>query len=46
MFEKRKIQKEIKKCQKTIEEIEKKRARSQAALVQAVLLQEKTNEKP
>lgn len=44
MFEKRKIKKEIKKCQKTIEQIEKKRARSQAALVQAVLLQEKTND--
>lgn len=44
MFKKRKIAREIKKCQKTIEEIEKKRARSQAALVQAVLLQEKTND--
>lgn len=44
MFEKRKLKREIKKCQKTIEEIEKKRARSQAALVQAVLLQEKTND--
>lgn len=44
MFEKLKLKKEIKKCQKTIEEIERKRARSQAALVQAVLLQEETNE--
>lgn len=44
MFEKRKLKKEIKKCQKTIEEIEKRRARSQAALVQAILLQEKTND--
>lgn len=44
MFEKMKLKKEIKKCQKTIEEIEKKRSRSQAALVQAVLLQEKTND--
>lgn len=44
MFEKQKLKKEIKKCQKTIEEIERKRARSQAALVQAVLLQEETKE--
>lgn len=44
MFEKRKLKKEIKKCQNTIEQIERKRARSQAALVQAVLLQEETND--
>ena len=44
MFEKRKIMKEIKKCRKTIEEIEKKRSRSQSALVQAILLQEEPNE--
>lgn len=43
-FERKKLEKEIKKCRKTIEEIEKKRARSQAALVQAVLLQEETND--
>lgn len=44
MFEKRKLAKEIKKCQKTIEEIERKRSRSQSALVQAILLQEEPNE--
>lgn len=44
MFEKRKIMKKIKKCRKTIEEIEKKRSRSQSALVQAILLQEEPNE--
>ena len=44
MFEKRKLMKEIKKCRKTIEEIERKRSRSQSALVQAILLQEEPNE--
>jgi hypothetical protein len=44
MFEKRKLKKEIKKCRATIEEIERKRSRSQSALVQAVLLQEEPNE--
>lgn len=44
MFEKRKLEKEIKKCRATIEEIERKRARSQSALVQAILLQEEPNE--
>lgn len=44
MFEKRKLKKEIKKCRKTIEEIERKRSRSQSALVQAILLQEEPKE--
>lgn len=44
MFEKRKYEKEIKKCRQTIEEIERKRSRSQSALVQAILLQEEPNE--
>jgi hypothetical protein len=44
MFEKRKLEKEIKKCRATIEEIERKRSRSQSALVQAILLQEEPNE--
>ena len=39
-----KLKKEIKLCQQTIEEIERKRSRSQSALVQAVLLQETPNE--
>ena len=44
MFEKKKYKKEIKKCLATIEEIERKRSRSQSALVQAILLQEEPNE--
>lgn len=44
MFEKRKLEKEIKRCRVTIEEIERKRSRSQSALVQAILLQEEPNE--
>ncbi|MBO6140773.1 MAG: hypothetical protein K6F91_09925 [Ruminococcus sp.] len=44
MSEKSKLKKEIKICQQTIEEIERKRSRSQSALVQAVLLQETPNE--
>lgn len=44
MFEKEKYKKEIKKCSVTIEEIERKRSRSQSALVQAILLQEEPNE--
>lgn len=44
MFEKKKLKKEIIKCRKTIEEIERKRSRSQSALVQAILLQEEPNE--
>ncbi len=43
--EKRKLKKEIKLCQQTIEEIERKRSRSQSALVQAVLLQETPDER-
>ena len=42
--EKRKLKKEIKICMQTIEEIERKRSRSQSALVQAVLLQETPEE--
>lgn len=37
-MEKRKIKKEIKVCLQTINEIERRRSRSQAALVQAILL--------
>ncbi|MBR6046253.1 MAG: hypothetical protein IKP47_11515 [Ruminococcus sp.] len=44
MGEKRKLKKEIKICRQTIEEIERKRSRSQSALVQAVLLQEEPDE--
>ena len=43
--EKRKLKKEIKICRQTIEEIERKRSRSQSALVQAVLLQETPDER-
>lgn len=43
--EKRKLKKEIKLCMQTIEEIERKRSRSQSALVQAVLLQETPDER-
>lgn len=43
--EKRKLKKEIKICMQTIEEIERKRSRSQSALVQAVLLQETPDER-
>ena len=42
---KRKLKKEIKICRQTIEEIERKRSRSQSALVQAVLLQETPDER-
>ena len=44
MFEEKKYKKEIKRCRATIEEIERKRSRSQSALVQAILLQEEPNE--
>ena len=43
--EKRRLKKEIKICRLTIEEIERKRSRSQSALVQAVLLQETPDER-
>jgi hypothetical protein len=43
--EKQKLKKEIKICRQTIEEIERKRSRSQSALVQAVLLQETPDER-
>ena len=45
MSEKSKLKKEIKICRQTIEEIERKRSRSQSALVQAVLLQETPDER-
>ncbi|MCR5121667.1 MAG: hypothetical protein K6B74_04530 [Ruminococcus sp.] len=45
MSEKSKLKKEIKVCRQTIEEIERKRARSQSALVQAILLQEEPDER-
>ncbi len=41
---KRKLKKEIKLCMQTINEMERKRSRSQSALVQAVLLQETPDE--
>ena len=44
MSEKSKLKKEIKICRQTIEEIERKRSRSQSALVQAILLQEQPDE--
>ena len=44
MSEKSKLKKEIKVCRQTIEEIERKRSRSQSALVQAELLQEEPDE--
>ena len=44
MSRKSKLKKEIKTCQKTIVEIERRRARSQSALVQAILLQEEPDE--
>ncbi len=37
MFEKWKLNKKINQCKKTIAEIEKRRIRSQAALVEAIL---------
>lgn len=39
MFEKRKLKKEIDKCKKNIDDLEQKRSRSQAALVEAILTQ-------
>lgn len=44
MFEKAKIKREIKKCNKLIIILEKKRYRSQAALVAAILNSEDPNE--
>ena len=43
--EKRRLKKEIKLCMQTIQEIERKRSRSQSALVQAVLLPETPDER-
>ena len=44
MGEKRRHKKEIRLCMNTIKEIERKRSRSQSALVQAILLQEQPDE--
>ncbi|MCR5599444.1 MAG: hypothetical protein K6G33_01685 [Ruminococcus sp.] len=44
MSEKSRLKKEIKLCMSTIKEIERKRSRSQSALVQAILLQEQPDE--
>ena len=44
MGEKSRLKKEIKLCMSTIKEIERKRSRSQSALVQAILLQEQPDE--
>ena len=44
MGEKRRLKKEIRLCMNTIKEIERKRSRSQSALVQAILLQEQPDE--
>ena len=38
MFKKMKLKKEIEQCKKDIAELEQKRTRSQAALVEAILL--------
>ena len=44
MSEKSKLKKEIETCKKTIVEIERRRSRSQSALVQDILLQEEPND--
>lgn len=44
MFDKIKLKSQIKKCKKTIEEIEHKRYRSQANLVEAILTQQSPND--
>lgn len=44
MGDKRRLKKEIRLCMNTIREIERKRSRSQSALVQAILLQEQPDE--
>ena len=44
MGEKSRLKKEIRLCMNTITEIERKRSRSQSALVQAILLQEQPDE--
>ena len=44
MGEKSRLKKEIRLCMNTIKEIERKRSRSQSALVQAILLQEQPDE--
>ena len=44
MSRKSQLKREIKTCQKTIQQIERRRSRSQSALVQAILLQEEPSE--
>ena len=44
MFRKFKMRNEIRKCRKRIEAFEKKRARSQAALTEAILTQSQPND--
>ena len=45
MFKKMKLKREIEGCKKTIAELEGKRSRSQAALVEAILTHTEPNDK-
>lgn len=45
MFKKMKLKKEIENCKKRITELEQKRSRSQAALVEAILTHTEPNDK-
>ena len=45
MFKKMKLKKEIENCKKRITELEQKRSRSQAALVEAILTHAEPNDK-
>ncbi|MBO4366117.1 MAG: hypothetical protein J5843_00530 [Clostridia bacterium] len=45
MFKKMKLKKEIEDCKKRITELEQKRSRSQAALVEAILTHTEPNDK-
>ena len=45
MFKKKKLKKEIETCKKRIAELEGKRSRSQAALVEAILTHTEPNDK-
>ena len=45
MFKKMKLKKEIESCKKRITELEQKRSRSQAALVEAILTHTEPNDK-
>ena len=44
MFEKMKLKKAIRECKETIEDLERRRNRSQAALMEAILLHEDPND--